>query len=116
MFTPNARAKLFRKNAKRDIFGNETFQPGVLMLCGIVNLATIVEATTVRADNSASRGAAEQAIAQAKILVPAKTKVTEGDVFELYGFTVEVTSVQPRVNTRGKLDHLELMGKMRTPL
>ena len=110
MFRPNHTAQLSRKSAARDIFGKETHLPPIPLRCGIVRLSTVVVPSTVRADSSASRGAAEESNAQAIFLVPANTSIGVGDIIMTLGFRIEVKGRHPRLNTRGTLDHIEIHG------
>jgi len=113
MFIPNTDAKLLRKAAKRDIHGRESFAPGVPIRVSVVSLAEAVIESSVRADSTASRGAADQLVLQAKILVPPHIKVVKGDVIEVVGRLVEVASVQPRIDVLGKHDHNEVGGNIK---
>lgn len=113
MFIPNTSAKLLRKAAKRDIHGRESFAPAVPIRISIVSLADSVETSSVRADSTASRGAADQEVLGAKLLVPAHVKLKNGDVIEVLGRQVEIASVQPRVDVLGKLDHQEVGGNLK---
>lgn len=112
-FRPNTSAMLLRKRAKRDIHGKESFDLPTLIAIAVVHLADKVEETSVRADSSASRGAGEQSTLQAKILVGPKVKVTSGDVLQVMGRLVEISSVHQRNDIFGRLDHLELGGNIK---
>lgn len=110
MFRPNLTAQLIRRGA-RDIFGQNAMSQPIPLRCSVVRLASSVVPSTVRADSSASRGAAEETTAQAIILVPSSTAIANGDVILVMNQRVEVTGIHPRINTRGVLDHLEIRGK-----
>lgn len=110
MFRPNHTAQLSRKSATRDIFGKATYLPPSPMRCGIVRLSTVIVPSTVRADSSASRGAAEEENAQAVFLVMPNTAIAVGDIILTLGFKIEVKGRHPRLNTRGMLDHIEIHG------
>jgi hypothetical protein len=113
MFRPNTIAQLLRMLPTRTIHGKESFAGPVPIPCSIVQLADRVEESSVRADSTATRGAAEQEVLQAKILVPAHTVIKKGDVLQLQDRSVEVMSVHQRLNTRGVLDHLEIGGNIK---
>lgn len=115
MFRPNLDAKIRRKIG-RDLFGKEAFDEPFPVRCGVVNMSAFVEATSVRADSTASRGAAEELVLQSKILVPVGTPVAAGDLMYLLDLVIEITSRTPRVNTQGEIDHLELRAKIRKEL
>lgn len=112
----NQTALLHSKAAKRDVFGKEAFAAAVPLRLSIVKLADSVEQSSVRADSSASRGAAQETTAQALFLVPPNTGARKGDVVELLGFLIEITGTHVRLNTRGAVDHVELHGKIREEL
>lgn len=115
-FRPNTVASLLRKNAKRDIHGKETFQAPVPLPCSVVILAERVIESSVRADSSASRGAADQEVLQTKILIPAHIAVKKGDVIRVLGRIVEIASVQPRNDVFGRLHHQEIGGNIKGDL
>jgi hypothetical protein len=115
MFRPNIVARQYRKGP-RDIFGKESFLAPVPLPCAVVNLNALVQASSVRADSTASHGAAQEMAAQAKILVPALSSVTIGDVITIHGVFVEVKGKQPRIDVSGRLDHYELTGTIRAEI
>lgn len=113
MFRPNTKAMLYRKSSVRSVFGKEGYAAPQRIGCSVVRLANDVTPSTVRADSSASRGSADDTVADAKLLVSPKTIIKAGDVLELFGFRIEVNGVQPRINTRGQLDHFEVTGDIK---
>jgi hypothetical protein len=116
VFRPNVIASLLRKDAKRNIHGKETYQAGVSLPCAIVRLSENVTESSVRADSTASRGSAEEEVLQAKILIPATVAVKKGDVIKILDRLVEITSIQPRLNICGILDHQEIGGNIKGDL
>lgn len=110
MFRPNLRGTLWKRLGSRDIFGKEAYSAPTSFRYAVVHLKEITQQTTVRADSSASRGAAEDAIANANILVPPDTNIKKGDKVEVHSVMIEVSSLEPRFNTRGRLDHYQLLG------
>lgn len=112
MFVPNTRAQWLRKG-RRSITGKETFSAPRLLPLSVVSLKGTTASSSVRADSSASRGAAEQSEAAARFLVPVQYAVARGDVVRIDGMAIEITSVQPRRDVFGKLDHYELAGDIR---
>lgn len=115
MFIPNTKAQL-RRRGPRDVFGKEIFATPVEIPCAVVQLKEGVMESSVRADSSASRGAAEELMVQSKILIPNNVTVKKGDVLEIYGIFIEVMSSHPRINVLGDLDHYELTGTIRREL
>lgn len=116
MFIPNARAYWLKKAAKRSITGKETFLAPRLIPISVVSLKDSTAASSVRADSSASRGAADEHIAAAKILVPPQFILSRGDVIRIGSSAIEITGVTPRWDVFGKLDHQEIDGDIRADL
>jgi hypothetical protein len=113
MFRPNTVAYLQRKNAKRDIHGKESYLAPVPLPCALVSLTDRVVESSVRADSTASRGAAEQEVLQAKILIPIHVAVKKGDVIKIAGRLVEIASIQPRNDVFGRPHHQEIGGNIK---
>lgn len=111
MFRPNLDGYI-RKRGGRDLFGKASYHEPRHTRCALVNLSTMIEQTSVRADSSASRGGAFQDEVMAKILVPAGTDVDKGDRFEVMDFRLEVMRRHPRLDTQGNVDHIEIAAKI----
>jgi len=109
VFRPNNKCLLSRP-AGRDLFSKPRLTKPVRVPCSIVKLETTALTTSVRADSSASRGAAEQQEAAAVILFPTTVKVAINYVLTVSGVQIRVTKVVPRFNVAGKLDHIEVAG------
>ena len=109
MFTPNATAVWLKKEARRTLTGGEIFEAPRPIALAIVELADSSTRTTVRADSSASRGAADQRVSAAKLLIAPAFEVRIGDVIVIDGISLEITSVHPRRDIFGKLDHREIL-------
>ena len=108
MFEPNVLGQL-RTRTGRDIHGRAIYGPLRGCPFGIVNLAIGSQKTTVRADSSASRGAADETVAQrAKILVPTYVTIKIGDQFLFDGMTFDVSAVHTRCGISGLVDHYEI--------
>lgn len=116
MFRPNTVAQLLRKDAKRNIHGKESYQSPVPLPCAVVKLTEGVVESSVRADSTASRGAAEQEVLQAKILIPVHVAVKRGDVIRVQGRLVEIASIQPRDDVFGRPHHQEIGGNVKGDL
>lgn len=93
--------------AGRDIHNRETFMPATQCPFGPVNLIIKDLKTTVRADSSASRGAADETTSTAKILVPAAVTINRGDKFSFQGQDYRVTTIHNRFSVFGEFDHQE---------
>lgn len=116
MFVPNTSCQWLKKAPVRSLTGKETFASPRPLPCSIVRLDLSRVPTTVRADSSASRGAAEQMTAAAVILVPPHTKISHGDVLRIQGVAIEVSGMQPRLDVSGQRDHIELTGDIRAEI
>lgn len=112
-FIPNQAGVHLRKLPRRDIHGREVFAPGEPIAMSIVRLAEIVEETSVRADSSASRGAADMDILQAKLLVGPLVKIKKGDVIQFRGRLIEIESVHERLDVLGRPHHQEVGGNIK---
>lgn len=115
-FRPNQSGVLMRKLAKRDIHGRESFAPGVPVSIAIVHLADKVVETSVRADSSATRGAADMSTLQAKILIGTSVLISRGDVMLVRGRYVEIESIHDRIDVLGRPHHQELGGNIKGDL
>lgn len=116
MFIPNTRGYWQKKAAKRSIMGKEMFSAPRLLPLSIVTLKDGVMPTSVRADSSASHGAAEQMEAAAVFLVPPLFALAIGDVVRIGATLIEVTGLQRRNDIFGKLDHLQVAGDIRADI
>ena len=73
-----------------------------------VNLRRKSGKTTVRADSSASRGAADEITTDlACILVPPQERIQIGDIFHFDGDSYVVVSRHVRRSVAGAVDHIE---------
>jgi hypothetical protein len=107
MFIPNAKGMLTRRLG-RNVYGEATFYPAIPVPCAIVDNLDQVAKTPVRADSSASRGAAEETTATVKILFPANVVIGKDDTFTIAGLSLRVIAVQQRFSVHGVLDHREV--------
>lgn len=107
MFQPNLVGKI-QTLTGRDVHSRATYAPATDCPFGIVNLNVGSIKTSVRADSSASRGAADEIAAMlAKILVPPYVKVAIGDKFTFQGLTFQITTTHYRISVMGDVDHIE---------
>lgn len=107
MFIPNNTGFLTPLE-RRDMYGDVRLGTPVQVPCGVVHLNKKVQPTTVRSDSSGSRGAAEEFVSVSKILFPANLQIATGMKFEIAGFALRVTLVEPRYAVAGRLDHYEV--------
>lgn len=108
MFLPNNTCQI-RTVYGRSIYGGapEYTDPRPVP-CSIVRLSPRVQKTSVRADSSATKGSADEIVAEAVILFPASVNPPPESIVEIAGYTLRVTGSQPRFNLLGELDHFEI--------
>lgn len=106
MFTPNRKAMLSKRTG-RDKYAREMFAPAREVQIAIVRRITRIGKTTVRQDSSASRGSAEETLADIKILMR-PLDLAKDDRLVIDGDIFRVVEVHPRYSVYGKLDHLEV--------
>lgn len=116
MFRPNTHGFHYGKGTQRNKYGKETYGTAVRIPLAVVRADRIVGNTSVRADSSSSRGAAEQTESIIMLLVPKHITVKEGDVIKFLSQYMEVTGTHPRIDVCGNLDHYEVMGDIRSEL
>lgn len=92
----------------RDGYAREIYGTPIDCPFGAVNLEVGTQKTSVRADSSASRGAADEiATMRAKILVVPYVTIKIGDRFEFDGITYRIQSKHTRRSVLGNIDHFE---------
>lgn len=112
MFKPNIPCKIYRSSGQTDVYGQPKPTTIILERCAVINLNMKSLKTTVRADSSASRGAASEEVLDAFLLMAKTTKTQIDDVVEVAGVKVRVTRKFPRHDLTGRLDHYEIGGMM----
>ncbi len=109
MFIPNQHGTL-EKMVGYDVNAEKAY--GVPIECpyGVVNMVIGAQKTSVRADSSASRGAADEiATTRSTILVPPYVGVSLNDRFiSREGYKFIVNMIHPRYSVSGVLDHIEV--------
>jgi len=108
MFQPNVLCALTQATDRTDLYGNPIMGRVRPAKCGIVKLRVGDQNATVRADSSASRGAAQEIVADAVLLFPHIYGVKVDDVINIIGYTLKVTQVFPRHNVNGQIDHCQV--------
>lgn len=108
MFRPNVPCVIRRLADGYDVFGQRAEANSWPSMCGIVMLRASDQQTTVRADSSASRGFADEDVAQGKLLFSPASGIREDDIVEVAGMTVQVKTIHPRYAIAGRLDHYEV--------
>jgi hypothetical protein len=107
MFIPNSRGMLYPLTGMNGD-GEPTYGPGQIVRCAIAALNQAVMVTSVRTDSTATHGSSEETALKSEIMFPATVKTKIDDKFSVAGFNMRVTSVGPRYNVAGQLDHYEV--------
>jgi hypothetical protein len=105
LFNPNTPCLIYATGAKHDLYGQPKLSIRAREKCAIVKMVLAAQKTSVRADSSASRGAADEVIADAVLLFPPYTKVGVDDLIDIMGVALKVTGKAPKVSLDGRLDH-----------
>jgi hypothetical protein len=107
MFRPNAIGKLSVRSG-RDFHARETYSEPIDCPFAPVNLDNAAVRTTVRADSSASRGAADERVAlEARILIVPYLNPKIGDRFQFEDIVYRIAGVHRRRSVFGGLDHYD---------
>lgn len=110
MFIPRRKTgKIFRL-LKKDVYGDKTHEKsGVSFGWAPVYVRDKLDDSSVRSDSSASRGRAEEKVADIRILMEPKSMPKNGDNISLDGgLAVEIVRVQERMLFNGKINHWEV--------
>lgn len=95
-------------NGTYDQYGNEKIGPERRAVCGIVKLSTRSEKSTVRADSSGSRGAAQEIVVDAVLLFKPFYTIKLDDCIRVGSTRLRVIGVTPRSLITGGVDHYEV--------
>lgn len=107
MLIPNLTCEIAAQGPA-SLTGRRSFGSYKVVPVAIVKLETSVGKTSVRTDSSATRGAATEIEAAARLLFPAFVMLYEGDRIRILDTVLSVQSVRPRHNVLGKLDHWQV--------
>lgn len=85
--------------------------------CAVIKLYDEVEKTTVRADSSATRGRAEEMLADGRLLLLPNEDVATGDLIEVEvqggpNITLEIKRIFRRIDVGGRVHHIDLEGEI----
>lgn len=107
LFIPNLDCTIYPQTGL-DLYGKPVFGDPIRERCAIIRLDVISTKTTVRADSSASRGAAEEMISSTRLLFTNDSKVQIGDKIVVSGQDLKVLSKFPRYSIAGEFDHWQV--------
>lgn len=110
MYLPNSKLTLKLASGKTDVYAQPIPGRTITEPCCIVSIQNVDKKTSVRADSSASRGAAEESVVDATLLLGPKTQANLLDIITVAGYKIKITGKASRFDLSGKLDHFEVTG------
>jgi hypothetical protein len=100
-----------RKVTGMNQYAEETLGPVTTERCAPVRLRHSQAHSSVRADSTASRGAADEDQADSIVLLTPTTKAELGDQLEVADLKLRIVQLHPRFGMAGKLEHWEIRGE-----
>lgn len=112
LFNPNATCSLL-KNTGYSAYGEQTYsKEPIIEKCAVLNAKRAMKKSSVRADSSASRGNAQETIADFWLILMPDTEAEIDDLVEIHGVRVKIVDLIPRYGLDGSHDHTEAMCQM----
>ena len=96
------------KKGGHNLYGDKVKGKRIQERCGVVKLESGRGNTTVRVDSGATRGGAEEGMAQAVLLMRPTSDVEIDDLIEIQGIKLRVTTKRLRFSVAGRLDHFQV--------
>ena len=103
---------LINKRVGFDMYGKAQMGIGVSERCAVIKLLNEQRRTLPRAENSQSRGHAEEFATMSDILLDAKTVAVIDDKLTVHGHSIKLTSMRERYDVNGDIDHYECTGEL----
>lgn len=113
---PRTPCVISTKTGGYDMYGRETHKETRRKTkCSIVSMYNETEKTSVRADSSASRGRADEQVADVRVLLKPNEKIKTGDLvtITLKGgdpITMQVNRIFRRPDVGGDIHHIDVEG------
>lgn len=107
MFRPNQTCEISKVNGN-DVYGKKKYDEWLAARVGVVKLEQGTTKTSVRTDSSASRGSAQEIVADARLMFPVGVILKPGDRVRIHGVLLTVVSVFPRHAVTGRFDHWQV--------
>lgn len=101
-------AGMLSRRAGANLYGEFTYATPVRVKCAVVKLIDKTAKTSVRTDQSGTRGNAEEETVQANILFPPSVAIKQGDRFVIAGISMRVTGIDQKFDILGAHDHDEV--------
>lgn len=108
MFRPN-QTGLLRSRTGYNIAGQPILSQPRDLPFAPVRLNNIVEKSDRRADTTASRGATDEVVSDARIMSVPYVQINVDDIFEFRDIKYKVTGVHERFTVGGELDHYDVI-------
>lgn len=111
MMIPSVNCTITKMESGHDIYGAvKRLSTSRSTKCGVVKLMNERRKSTVRVDSSASRGHADEILADARLLFRKNDGefIDAGDKIEISRLTLKVESVRERYTVYGAFDHFEV--------
>lgn len=102
------RCQIARATGRFDDSGNELYGADRPAVCAVVKLNSRSEKSTVRADSSGSRGAAQEVLADVVLLFKPNAAPQLDDRITVGDMRVTVTARMPRYLVTGGIDHYQV--------
>jgi len=107
MFRPNQYCEVASLGSA-DVYGKRKYGPWRRVPFAQVKLVESASKTSVRTDSSATRGSANEILADTRFLFLPNVVLKPGDIVRAHGQTFTVVSVFPRVSVTGVHDHWQV--------
>jgi hypothetical protein len=105
MFVPNVPAQLTSMTGSFDATGMRIPGATTNIMVGLVKLQHGIKLSAQDGDGSATRGASEESIITARVLVPPSVSLNRGDKITVSGMNLRIESIWPEYDTGGRFDH-----------
>ena len=97
-----------------DAFGQPRIGTKRRTKCAVIKFELISQSSTIRADSASSKGHAEDEMADLHLLMAKNERISIDDIIEVNGQQFKVRSYRPRYDVMGRIDHIEIKGKIKT--
>ena len=111
LFNPNNTCVII-KNTGYNMYGESQRKERITEPCALLNAETAIKKSSVRADSSASRGNAQEMIADYWLILLPTTCAEEDDLVEINGVQAKIFKLVPRFSLYGEHDHTEALCQM----
>lgn len=112
LFNPNTTCVII-KNEGYNMYGEQTYsKERITENCAVLDAKRSVKKSSVRADSSASRGNAQEVIADFWLILEQDTVAEIDDLIEVRGVRVKIVDMIPRYGLDGHHDHTEVACQM----